>query len=147
MLASDPLRPRLEELARRAAEPVGVDVAWIEFKPEGPTWFFRVFIDGESGVGLEECEQVSERLGVLLDVEDPIQGDYNLEVSSPGADRKLVKPEHFDRFAGHGIKMKLRRLVSGRRRLKGQLLGREGDVVEVNVFPGDRLLETGAEVK
>jgi ribosome maturation factor RimP len=67
----------------------------------------------------------------LLDVEDPIAVHYRLEVSSPGLDRKLVKPEHFDRFMGYEIKTSLKRLIDGRRRIRGQLIRREGETVIV----------------
>ena len=94
------LLPRLEELARRAAEPVGVDIAWVELKGEGQSCFFRVFIESDSGVGLEDCEQVSQRLGVLLEVEDPIESSYTLEVSTPGLDRPLWTKRDYQRFSG-----------------------------------------------
>ncbi len=61
----------------------------------------------------------------MLDVEDPIPGEYNLEVSSPGLNRRLVKEAHFERFAGSRVKMKLKRLVEGRRNYKGKLVGYE----------------------
>ena len=64
-------------------------------------------------------------------MEDPIAVHYRLEVSSPGLDRKLVKPEHFDRFIGYEIKTSLKRLVDGRRRIRGQLMSREGETVVV----------------
>ena len=93
----------------------------------------RLFIDRPEGITLDDCERVSRQVGALLDVENPIVDDYNLEVSSPGADRKLVKPEHFDRFAGSMIKARFSCLVAGRRRIRGQLLGRDGDVINIRV--------------
>ena len=132
MLASDQLRPRLEQLARRAAEPVGVEVAWIEFKPEGTSWFFRVFIDRESGVGLEECEQVSERLGVLLDVEDPIESSYMLEVSTPGLDRPLWNKQDYERFVGKLVRVKTCEPIGNRALFKGRLVGVEDDFILID---------------
>jgi ribosome maturation factor RimP len=129
MLTSDQLRPRLEQLARRAAEPVGVEVAWIEFKPEGPSWFFRVFIDCESGVGLEECEKVSERLGVLLDVEDPIESSYTLEVSTPGLDRPLWNKQDYERFVGKLVRIKTCERIADQALFKGRLVGVEDDQI------------------
>jgi len=126
-------REQLLELLEPEVESLGYELAELEVNLTHGRGLIRIFIDGPEGITLDDCSKVSHQVSGLLDVEDPIQADYNLEVSSPGADRKLVKPEHFDRFAGHAVKMKLRRLVSGRRRLKGQLLGREGDVVEVKV--------------
>lgn len=126
---SESLLPRLEELARRAAEPAGVEVAWVEFKSEGPKWFLRVFIDRESGVGLEDCEQVSERLGVLLDVEDPIESSYTLEVSTPGLDRPLWNKRDYERFAGRLARIQTSEGLEGRQRFRGRLAGVEMDDV------------------
>jgi ribosome maturation factor RimP len=126
---TDAMLPRLEELARRAAQPMDVEVAWIEFKQEGASWFFRVFIDRDSGVGLEDCERVSERLGVLLDVEDPIESSYTLEVSTPGLDRPLRTKRDYERFAGRLARIKTRERFHERRRFHGRLAGMEGENV------------------
>lgn len=123
------LLPRLEALARRAAEPVGVEVAWVELKGEGRSCFFRVYIDRESGVGLKECEQVSERLAVLLDVEDPIESSYTLEVSSPGLDRPLWMKRDYERFTGRLARIRTRERIGDRFRFLGRLAGMEGDEV------------------
>ncbi len=129
-MSTDSMLPRLEELARRAAEPVGVEVAWIELKRQGSSRFFRVFIDRESGVGLEDCERVSKRLGILLDVEDPIESSYTLEVSTPGLDRPLWTKGDYQRFAGRLVRIETRELIQERNRFRGRLAG----VVEDNVM-------------
>jgi len=126
---SESLLPKLEDLARRAAEPADVDVAWVEFKSEGPRWILRVFIDRESGVGLEDCKQVSERLGVLLDVEDPIDSSYTLEVSTPGLDRPLWKQRDYERFEGRLARILTKERLEGRQRFHGRLAGIENESV------------------
>ncbi|MFQ5788907.1 MAG: ribosome maturation factor RimP [Acidobacteriota bacterium] len=126
---TESLLPQLEEIARRAAEPVGVDVAWVELKRERSSWFFRVFIDRESGVGLRDCELVSERLGVLLDVEDPIDSSYTLEVSTPGLDRPLFKREDYERFVGRRVRIRIRETLDGRKVFRGKLTAVEGELV------------------
>ena len=86
----------------------------------------RLYIDSldpEAGIGLDDCETVSLAVSALLDVEDPIPGEYTLEVSTPGLDRRLVKAQHFERFAGSRVKVKLKRLVDGRRQFKAKLVG------------------------
>lgn len=93
--------------------------------------YLRLFIDGPRGVTLDDCEAISRQVGSVLDVADPIAGQYRLEVSSPGLDRRLVKPAHFDRFAGSEIAVRLRRLVDGRRRIQGTLVGRDGETIEI----------------
>jgi len=137
-------REQLISLLEPEVEMLGYELAELELNLGHGHGTLRLFIDSPEGVTLEDCERVSHQVSGLLDVEDPIAADYNLEVSSPGADRKLVKPEHFDRFAGSMIKARLRRLVDGRRRIRGQLLGREGsriavrsDDVTVSVDLGD----------
>lgn len=83
----------------------------------------RVYIDRDKGVGLQDCAAVSEQLSAVLDVEDPIPGRYDLEVSSPGLDRPLVYPEHFRRFAGSRVRIRLNEKLDGRRNLEGILQG------------------------
>lgn len=122
---------RLLEVLTPAVEAMGYELADLEFSHGRGRGLLRLYIDQEEGITLEDCEAVSRQISGLLDVEDPIPGDYNLEVSSPGLDRKLVKPEHFDRFAGCEVKARLRRIIDGRRRIQGRLLGREDDKVLV----------------
>ncbi|PLX98528.1 MAG: ribosome maturation factor [Desulfuromonas sp.] len=96
-------------------EPVLEDMAYelvdLEFKQEGPEWFLRIFIDKDGGVGLDDCASVSREIGALLEVEDIIEPAYRLEVSSPGLDRPLKKPQDFERFAEHRVKVKTINLV------------------------------------
>jgi ribosome maturation factor RimP len=124
---------QLFELLEPAVEALGYELADMELNVGHGRGLIRLFIDREDGITLDDCEKVSRQVSAVLDVEDPIAGDYNLEVSSPGADRKLVKPEHFDRFAGSMVKVRLKRLVDGRRRIKGQLLGRDDEQIQVRL--------------
>jgi ribosome maturation factor RimP len=126
---ADGLLARLERLARRAAEPFGLEVAWVELKRHGGSTLFRVFVDHESGVGLQDCQHVSERLGVILDVEDPIESSYTLEVSSPGLDRPLWSEKDYQRFAGRLARIKTREPLDGKRHFRGRLAGLEEDNV------------------
>ena len=124
-------REQLIALLEPGVEALGYELTDLEVNLGRGRGVVRLFIDQPDGVTLDDCEFVSHQVSGLLDVEDPIPSDYNLEVSSPGLDRKLVKPEHFDRFAGSAIKTRLKRLVEGRRRIKGYLLRREGNRVLV----------------
>lgn len=87
----------------------------------------------ESGIGIEDCERVSRQLSAVLDVEDPIAGDYTLEVSSPGMDRPLYTLAHYQRFVGNQIALTLRMAFEGRRKFAGLLKGVEGDEVVIQV--------------
>lgn len=126
-------REQIRRLVEPAIESMGYELAELECRLGHGRGLLRLFIDKADGITLDDCEQVSRQVAAMLDVEDPIPGDYNLEVSSPGLDRKLVKPEHFDRFTGCEVKMRLRRLVDQRRRLRGTLLAREGSNIQIRV--------------
>lgn len=91
------------------------------------------FSERESGIGIEDCERVSRQLSAVLDVEDPIAGDYTLEVSSPGMDRPLYTLSQYQRFAGNQIALTLRMAFEGRRKFTGLLKGVEGDEVVIQV--------------
>ena len=127
----------VEELTRLltpTVEQLGYEIADLEMRLGGRDGVVRVFIDKPDGVGLEDCERVSRQLSALLDVEDPVPGHYVLEVSSPGLDRKLTKPEHFRRFIGSDVRIKTRFPVDGRRNFRGALtaVGEENIEVEVD---------------
>ncbi|MFQ5608968.1 MAG: ribosome maturation factor RimP [Gammaproteobacteria bacterium] len=129
-------REQLIGLLEPTVEALGYELADLEVNLGHSKGLVRIFIDSQQGITLDDCERVSHQVSGVLDVEDLIAGNYNLEVSSPGADRKLVKPEHFDRFAGCTVKVRLKRLVDGRRRISGQLLGRDDAKIQLRV--GDK---------
>ena len=121
-------REQLIEMLEPTIESLGYELFDLELQLAGGHGIVRLFIDNldhDAGVGLEDCEIVSRQVSALLDVEDPIPGEYNLEVSTPGLDRRLVKAQHFERFAGSRVKVKLKRLYEGRRNFKAKLVGYE----------------------
>ncbi len=104
-------------------ESMGLTLWDMEFHKQGPQWLLRIFIDRESGgVTLTDCETVNRDLGAALDVEDIISHAYTLEVSSPGLDRTLSKPEHFARFTGSRVKLKTFQPINGQKVFRGTLL-------------------------
>lgn len=117
MATSDELIQLLEPVIERQ----GYELADLELKVGSRDGVLRIFIDKPGGVGLEDCELISRQVSALLDVEDPVPGRYSLEVSSPGLDRKLTKPVHFQRFVGEEVKVETRFPVLGRRRFRGVL--------------------------
>ncbi len=131
-----PSYDELFELLEPTVKALGYELADLEAHLGGPHGVLRLFIDAEAGITLEDCETVSRQIGSVLDVADPIGGDYRLEVSSPGLNRRLSKQEHYERYAGSLIKVRLKRLVQGRRRLKGLLLSRDSETVFLRV--GDK---------
>jgi len=116
---------------------MGLSLWDLEFQKQGPQWMLRVYIDREQGgVTLTDCETVSRDLSAALDVEDIIPHAYRLEVSSPGLDRALTKPEHFVRFAGSTVKIKTFKLYDEQKVFRGKLLGREADTVKIELETG-----------
>ena len=109
----------LLKLIEPVVEGLGYECVGIEYNPHPKHGLLRIFIDREQGVGMEDCTAVSHQVSGVLDVEDPIAGEYNLEVSSPGMDRPLFKIEHFKQFIGHRAKVNLFKPVEGRRNITG----------------------------
>jgi ribosome maturation factor RimP len=114
-------------------ERLGYELTDVEMQLGGRNGFVRLFIDRPEGIGLDDCETVSRAVSALLDVEDPLPGHYNLEVSSPGLDRKLTKKEHFQRFAGQTVKVRTRFPVAGRRGFRGTLVSSDDENIVVEV--------------
>ena len=92
---------------------------------------------------VDDCTEISRSVSALLDVADPIAGAYMLEVSSPGLDRPLTRPEDYDRFAGLEAKIELEQPLDGRKRFRGRLLGRAGDNVRLRGETGEVTLPFG----
>lgn len=93
----------------------------IDFFARGGRATLRVYIDRDAGIGVDDCERVSRQLGSLFDVEDPIAGEYTLEVSSPGMDRPLFTLDQYRLYVGEEISLRLRAPFEGRRKYRGRL--------------------------
>ena len=128
-MAHDELLKLLEPTIER----LGYELSDLEVKVGGKHGVVRVFIDKPDGIGLDDCEKVSLAVSALLDVEDPLPGHYDLEVSSPGLDRKLTKIEHFQRFEGETVKVQMRFPIEGRRRFRGTLVSSDDENIVVDV--------------
>ena len=100
MVSREIIRNKVMELAGEATEIAGVELLDVELLGQRGKMTVRVTIDNEQGIGIKDCERVSRQLEALLDVEDPIQGSYTLEVTTPGLDRPLRSIEDFERFRG-----------------------------------------------
>ena len=113
---------RVREVAERVAASSGLEVVDVELRGDGKSRMLRIFIDKPDGVTHEDCANLSREVGTILDVEDAIPGgQYLLEVSSPGLDRKLSRPADFEKFAGSRIKLTTREPLNGNRHFEGQL--------------------------
>ncbi len=138
---------RVTEIAGRVARSEGLEIVDVEWKGGGNNWILRIFIDKPGGVTHADCETISHQVGVILDVEDVIDTHYTLEVSSPGLDRKLLKPADYERFAGKKARIQLHRPMDGSRNFVGRLAGIEAGEVELDVEGGRRVRVPLAEVK
>ncbi|MGD8672564.1 MAG: ribosome maturation factor RimP [Thiogranum sp.] len=119
----------LRELIEPAVTALGFELVGVEFI-HGKSGLLRVYIDHPEGISVDDCQAVSHQVSGVLDVEDPIRGQYTLEVSSPGLDRPLFRERDFERFAGNQVDIRLLAPVNGRRKFKGVLGGlRDGQVV------------------
>ena len=113
----------LTKLIEPAVTACGFELWGLEFFQQGKHSVLRLFIETEreEGVGIDDCSTVSHQVSGLLDVEDPISGEYTLEVSSPGWDRALFKPAHYIRFIGEEVNVRLTAPIQGRRRFTGHI--------------------------
>ena len=107
---------------------MGYELLGIEYVASGKHSVLRLYIDCEEGVGVNDCETVSRQVSSIMDVEDPISGQYNLEVSSPGIERPLFVIAHYQRFLGHDVRLRTYRSIEGKRNFTGSI----GSVGETN---------------
>ena len=129
------------DLIDTTIQALGLDLWGVELLQQGKYSLLRIYIEREEGVTIEDCEKVSRQVSALLDVEDPIAGEYTLEVSSPGMDRPLFSIEHYLKYVGSEVDLKLRRPIDGRRKFKGQIIKVSGDIVGLLVEGSEYDLE------
>jgi ribosome maturation factor RimP len=112
----------LWELFEPVVKGMGFDLIEIEHFPNPKHGVLRLYIDKEGGVNVDDCSTVSRQISALIDVEDPVSGQFNLEISSPGVDRPLRRLVDFQRFTGSLVKLKTVMPLEGQRNFKGRLL-------------------------
>lgn len=122
---------RLTELVASAVEPLGYELLGVEYLAQGRHSVLRIYIDSPDGINLDDCERASRQVSAVLDVDDPLKGQYTLEMSSPGLDRPLFTAEHFTQFIGHEVKLRLHSPLEGQRRFKALIKGVEDDVIHL----------------
>ncbi|WP_294946025.1 ribosome maturation factor RimP [Sulfurivirga sp.] len=130
---SQRLEDRIEQMVKPAIEDLGCEFWGCEYLPVSGHATLRIYIDKPEGVTVDDCADVSHEVSGILDVEDPISGAYNLEISSPGVDRPLMNPEHFSRYVGEEVAVRAHEPVLGRRKFKGPLLSADESGIEILV--------------
>lgn len=144
---------KIREIAERVAQSGGLELVDLELLGGGKARMLRVFIDKPGGVTHEDCANFSREAGTIFDVEDAIPGgQYTLEVSSPGLDRKLSKPADFQRFTGNLMKVMTRDPVNGNRHFEGRLKAFQDGRIMLELTPRKKskkheAVESGAEVE
>ncbi|WP_316673807.1 ribosome maturation factor RimP [uncultured Tolumonas sp.] len=134
------LEQRLTEILDAPVVALGYELWGIEFIRAGKHSTLRVYIDHANGISVDDCAAVSHQVSALLDVEDPITTEYYLEVSSPGMDRPLLKPEHFARYIGQVTAVTLRMAVNNRRKYKGTIKQVEREMITLTIDGKDEIL-------
>jgi ribosome maturation factor RimP len=126
---------RIWELATQIADGEAMEVIDVELRREGTRAgrVLRLYLDKEGGPSVDDLGRVSRQLSELLDAQDIVEGSYTLEVSSPGINRPLKKPEHFQRFIGKRVRIRTGDMIDGRRSFLGILSEVSGDTIRIEV--------------
>jgi ribosome maturation factor RimP len=134
------IQDELEELLGPTVNSMGYELWGCEYLSQGKHSLLRLYIDKEDGIRVEDCQAVSHQVSALLDVEDPIPGNYSLEVSSPGIPRPLFKSWHYQRYVGQPVQVKMFRPIDGRRKLQGTIVSVSENFVLLNIDDKDHEL-------
>jgi len=126
------IQQQLVEMFAPTVSALGYELVGIEYISQGKHSIVRVFIDSEKGINLDDCQQVSRQVSGILDVEDPITGEYSLEVSSPGTERPLFTLEQYERFIGERVSLRFYGMVEKRRKLKGHIVSTDDSHVTIS---------------
>ena len=119
---------RVFKLIKETVEGQNVILWDVKFVKEGASYYLRVFIDSDAGINIDDCTNVSHAIDPIIDEADPIDKSYYLEVCSPGLERELARPEHFEKFIGSSVKVKLYRAFDGKKEVIGELFGFDGGI-------------------
>ena len=145
MRATNPIEERVVALIEPTAATLGFRIVRVRLSGQRRKRLQIMaerFSDGQMSV--EDCSRLSRALSPVFDLEDPIQGEFDLEISSPGIDRPLMSIEDFARFVGHEAKLETAAMTDGRRRYKGRITGVEGDVIILATDQGEARLHFAA---
>ena len=131
---------RVWEIAEPVVTHEGLEMVDVEYRRESRGMVLRLYLDREGGVSLDDLSRVSRQIGDLLDVHDTVPGTYTLEVSSPGVNRRLRRPEHFRRYIGQRVRVRTVNPMNGRRVFVGPLQAVEADGIQVAALDGSRFI-------
>lgn len=126
------IQQQLFDMFEPTVSALGYELVGIEYISQGKHSIVRIFIDADKGITLDDCQQVSGQISGILDVEDPIKGEYSLEVSSPGSERPLFRIEHFEQFLGQAVALRFHGMIEKRRKLKGNIIAVEDGKITIS---------------
>lgn len=141
------IKNEIEEMLNPLITELCYELWGCEYLSQGKHSLLRVYIDKENGIHIEDCELVSKQISAFLDVEDPIQGNYSLEVSSPGIPRHLFYQEQYERYKGNEIQVKLFKPVNGSRKYKGTIVSAANGILTLKVGEEELQLQFSHIVK
>ena len=128
---------QVEQQIQRIVESEGLELVHIDYRKQGRGYLLRVDIDKDGGVNIDDCQNVSTQISTWLDVDDPIPAEYELQVSSPGLDRKFYKTSDYQKFIGRLVRVKTSKAIRGLHVIVGRL----------KEFDGERVVVTDPVVK
>ena len=123
----------LQDLVEPIIVSLGYEFVGLEYMSQGKHSILRIYIDKTEGIMVDDCSRVSSQLSAMLDVEDPIKGEYSLEVSSPGMDRPLFTAAHFEQFIGKKCAIRMKMPIDGQRKFTGQIKALANGSVELEM--------------
>ncbi len=141
---ASPIAEKVYGLIRETVEGQGVRLWDVKYVKEGASYYLRVILDSDNGISIDDCTNVHHAIDPVLDEADPIKESYYLEVCSPGLERELSRPEHFEKFKGEKVKLKLYRAVNGSKELLGRLISFVGKEIVIEAADGNVTLEKSA---
>jgi len=134
-----PLEQRVMDLLEPTVTALGYELLGVEYLAQGKHSRLRLYIDSPNGIGLGDCEAVSRQVSGVLDVDDTIQGQYNLEVSSPGLDRPLFRAEHYARYTGQTVRLRTHQPHQGQRNFRGRIESVQDGAIYISMDDGSQM--------
>lgn len=143
-MAQNPTAAKVAALIKEPIESLSLRLWTVKFVKEGASWYLRVYIDSDDGIGIDQCVEVSHLIDPIIDEADPISISYCLEVCSPGLERELSEDWHYEKYIGADVKVKLIRPRDNKREFEGKLVKYDGDVTVL--CDGEELSFTKSEL-
>ena len=128
---------KIAEMIEPSLDALGYELIGVEYMAQGKHSILRIYIDTPEGVDVNDCQKASQQISGVLDVEEPLSGQYTLEVSSPGLERPLFVAAHFERFTGERAEVRMHTPIDGQRKFIGQLAGVEDNKVKLDLENGE----------